>query len=217
VPEVRVLLDDGTQLGILSRDEALKQAEERGLDLVEITARANPPVCRIMDYGKFKYQESKKQKVAKRHASSMELKEIKFRPKTEAHDMEFKVKHVRRFLEEGNKCRLVIVFRGREIVHPNTGVNVLNRVVKATEDISAVEVRPALEGKRMIMILGPKAGVVKRAADLRKAQAGPVPTTISAADLARLDEAEDDDADQDQAVTPAPPEAAPAAPAAAKQ
>jgi translation initiation factor IF-3 len=147
-----------------------------------------------MDYGKFKYQESKKQKVAKRHASSMELKEIKFRPKTEVHDMEFKVKHVRRFLEEGNKCRLVIVFRGREIVHPNTGVNVLNRVVKATEDISAVEVRPALEGKRMIMILGPKAGVVKRAADLRKAAAGAA-SQVSAADLARLDEQEDEDAD----------------------
>jgi translation initiation factor IF-3 len=202
VPEVRVLLDDGTQLGILSRDEALREAESRGLDLVEITARANPPVCRIMDYGKFKYQESKKQKVAKRHASSMELKEIKFRPKTEVHDMEFKVKHVRRFLEEGNKCRLVIVFRGREIVHPETGVKVLNKVVAATADISAVEVRPALEGKRMIMILGPKAGVVKRAAELRKAAAGPAPHQPSADDLARLDEPEDEDAEAAEAAAP---------------
>jgi translation initiation factor IF-3 len=159
---VRVVLDDGTQLGILTRDEALRLAEEKGLDLVEIAARSSPPVCRIMDYGRFKYEQSKKQKQARKHASSMELKEIKFRPKTEQHDMDFKVKHVRRFLEEGNKCRLVIVFRGREIVHPETGVNVLNRVVDATQDIASVEVRPSLEGKRMMMILGPRAGLVRR-------------------------------------------------------
>jgi translation initiation factor IF-3 len=159
---VRVVLDDGTQLGILTRDEALRLAEEKGLDLVEIAARSSPPVCRIMDYGRFKYEQSKKQKQARKHASSMELKEIKFRPKTEQHDMDFKVKHVRRFLEEGNKCRLVIVFRGREIVHPETGVAVLNRVVDATQDIATVEVRPSLEGKRMMMILGPRPGLVRR-------------------------------------------------------
>jgi translation initiation factor IF-3 len=163
VPELRVVLEDGTQLGILRREEALAAAQERGLDLVEISPRANPPVCRIMDYGRFKYEESKKQKVAKKRASSSELKEIKFRPKTDQHDMDFKIKHVRRFLEEGNKCRLVIVFRGREITHPSTGVVVLDRVVEATRDISSVEVRPTLEGKRMVMILGPRAGVVKRA------------------------------------------------------
>ena len=164
------MLEDGTQLGILSRDEALRLAEEKGLDLVEIAARSNPPVCRIMDYGRFKYEQSKKQKAARKHASAMELKEIKFRPKTEQHDMDFKVGHVRRFLEEGNKCRLVIVFRGREITHPETGLRVLNRVVEATQDIAAVEVRPSLEGKRMIMILGPRAGVVRRA------KAAPAPT-----------------------------------------
>jgi translation initiation factor IF-3 len=115
-----------------------------------------------MDFGKFKYEMSKKQKATKKHATSMELKEIKFRPKTEQHDMDFKIAHVRRFLEEGNKCRLVIVFRGREIVHPGTGVKVLDRVVEATADIATVEVRPSLEGKRMFMILGPKAGLVRR-------------------------------------------------------
>jgi translation initiation factor IF-3 len=167
------VLEDGTQLGILSRDEALRLAEEKGLDLVEIAARSNPPVCRIMDYGRFKYEQSKKQKAARKHASAMELKEIKFRPKTEQHDMDFKVGHVRRFLEEGNKCRLVIVFRGREITHPETGLRVLNRVVEATQDIAAVEVRPSLEGKRMIMILGPKAGVVRRSKAPQPA-AGPV-------------------------------------------
>ena len=115
-----------------------------------------------MDYGRFKYEMSKKQKATRKHATSMELKEIKFRPKTEQHDMDFKIAHVRRFLEEGNKCRLVIVFRGREIVHPGTGVKVLDKVVEATQDIATVEVRPSLEGKRMFMILGPKAGLVKR-------------------------------------------------------
>ena len=146
----------------MSRDEALRTAAEKGLDLVEITARATPPVCRIMDYGRFRYQEAKKQKAARKHASTTELKEIKFRPKTDQHDMDFKIKHVRRFLEEGNKVRLIIIFRGREVVHPKTGVNVLDKVVEATRDIASVEVRPSLEGKRMFMILGPRAGVVRR-------------------------------------------------------
>ncbi|HKE13778.1 MAG TPA: translation initiation factor IF-3 [Kofleriaceae bacterium] len=183
VPEVRVVLDDGTQLGILTRDEALRLAEEKGLDLVEIAARSSPPVCRIMDYGRFKYEQSKKQKQARKHASAMELKEIKFRPKTEQHDMDFKINHVRRFLEEGNKCRLVIVFRGREITHPETGVKVLNRVVEATQDIATVEVRPSLEGKRMMMILGPRAGVVKRAKPVpapTPGAPGPGPTQVPA-------------------------------------
>ena len=163
VPQVRVVLEDGEQLGVLSRDEALDEAQKRGLDLVEITARANPPVCKIMDYGRFKYEQAKKAKEAKRHSSSMELKEIKFRPKIEQHDLDFKVKHVRRFLEEGNKCRLVVVFRGREVTHPKTGIAVLERVIDAVEDVGSVETRPNLEGKRMFMILGPKAGVVRRA------------------------------------------------------
>lgn len=162
------MLEDGTQLGILKRDEALQEAQDRGLDLVEIAPRSQPPVCRIMDYGRFKYEQSKKQKAAKKHASSMELKEIKFRPKTEQHDLDFKIKHVRRFLEEGNKCRLVVIFRGREVTHPETGTAVLDRVVEACSDIGAVEVKPNLEGKRMIMIIGPKAGVVKRSKPAEK-------------------------------------------------
>jgi len=162
VPEVRVVLEDGEQLGIMSRDVALSTAQQKGLDLVEITARAKPPVCRIMDYGRFKYEQSKKAKAAKKHASTVDLKEIKFRPKTDEHDLDFKIKHVTRFLEEGNKCRLVVIFRGREVVHPKTGLAVLEKVRVATEEISQVEVRPNLEGKRMVMIIGPKAGVQKR-------------------------------------------------------
>jgi translation initiation factor IF-3 len=115
-----------------------------------------------MDYGRFKYEQSKKAKAAKKHASTVELKEIKFRPKTDDHDLEFKIKHVTRFLEEGNKCRLIVVFRGREVVHPKTGLAVLDKVLEATSEIAQVEVRPNLEGKRMIMIIGPKAGATRR-------------------------------------------------------
>ena len=150
------------QLGVISRDQALAAAREAGLDLVEIAATSRPPVCRIMDYGKFKYEQSKKQSAAKKSQSTVELKEIKFRPKTDDHDLEFKTRHIRRFLEEGNKVRLVIVFRGREVVHPRTGVDVLNRVVEACEDIGNVESRPNMEGKRMFMIIGPKAGLAQK-------------------------------------------------------
>ena len=115
-----------------------------------------------MDYGRFKYEQSKKAKEAKKHASTVELKEIKFRPKTDEHDLAFKIKHVTRFLEDGNKCRLVVIFRGREVVHPKTGLAVLDRVLEATKELSQVEVRPNLEGKRMIMIIGPKPGIKRK-------------------------------------------------------
>jgi len=168
VPEVRVIGEEGEQLGVMPTHEALRLAEEKGVDLVEISPRAFPPVCRVMDYGKYKYEQAKKKQQARKHASTVEIKEIKFRPKTEEHDMDFKVKHVRRFLEEGNKVRLVIVFRGREITHPQTGVNVLNRVVDATQDLAGVEVNPNMEGRRMVMILAPKANVIRKAAEVRK-------------------------------------------------
>jgi len=168
VPEVRVIMDEGEQLGVMPTHEAVRLAEEKGLDLVEISPRAFPPVCRIMDYGKYKYEQAKQKQKARKHASTVEIKEIKFRPKTEGHDMDFKVKHVRRFLEGGNKVRLAVVFRGREITHPQTGKNVLDRVVEATADLSTVEVIPNMEGRRMIMIIAPKPNVVRKAQELRK-------------------------------------------------
>lgn len=169
VPEVRVIAEE-EQLGVLPTHEALRLAEERGLDLVEISPRAFPPVCRIMDYGKYKYEEAKKKQQAKKRASTVETKEIKFRPKTEEHDMAFKVKHVRRFLEEGNKVRLAVVFRGREITHPKTGMNVLDRVVELCNDIATVESTPNMEGRRMIMVIAPRPGVVRKAQEAKKAQ-----------------------------------------------
>jgi translation initiation factor IF-3 len=170
VPEIRVIFDE-EQLGIMPTHEALRLAEEKGLDLVEISPRAFPPVCRIMDYGKYKYEEAKKKQQARKKASTVETKEIKFRPKTEEHDMDFKVKHVRRFLEAGNKVRLAVVFRGREITHPQTGMAVLNRVVDRCGDLATVEATPNMEGRRMIMVIAPRPGVVRKAQEAKKAAA----------------------------------------------
>jgi translation initiation factor IF-3 len=158
VPEVRVIGDDGGQLGVMPTYEAMRLAEEKGLDLVEVSPKAMPPVCRIMDYGKFKYEQAKKTNQAKKHASVIEIKEIKFRPKTDDHDYDFKVRHIRRFLEEGNKVRLVIAFRGREIVHPETGRAVLERVIKSVTDVAHVEQIPMMDGRRMVMTVSPRPG-----------------------------------------------------------
>jgi translation initiation factor IF-3 len=163
VPQVRVIGADGGQLGVLDTSEALRIAEEGGLDLVEVSPKAMPPVCKIMDYGKFKYEDSKKRKDAKKHQSTVTYKEIKFRPKTDAHDLAFKVAHIRRFLGEGNKARLVVIFRGREIVHPETGQAMLKKVVDLTQDIAMVEQPPMMEGRRMLMIISPRTGVIKPA------------------------------------------------------
>ena len=148
---------------MLQTHEALRIAEEAGLDLVEVSPKAMPPVCKIMDYGKFKYEDAKKRKEARKHQSTIEYKEVKFRPKTDDHDFDFKVKNIRRFLGEGNKARLVVVFRGREIVHPETGQDMLKQVFEATQDIAMIEQAPLMEGRRMLMVIAPKGGVIKRA------------------------------------------------------
>jgi translation initiation factor IF-3 len=153
---------DGSQVGIMQTHEALRLAEEQGLELVEVNPRAAPPVCRVMDFGRFKYETSKKEKASRKHQSTVVVKEIKLRPKTDDHDLDFKLKHIRRFLSEGNKCKLVIVFRGREIVHPETGQAMLDQVVKAITDIAMIEQRATMEGRRMVMLIGPKGGVIRR-------------------------------------------------------
>jgi translation initiation factor IF-3 len=203
VPEVRVIVDEGDQLGVMATHEALRLAEEKGLDLVEISPRAFPPVCRIMDYGKYKYEEAKKKQQARKKASTVEIKEIKFRPKTEEHDLAFKVKHIRRFVEAGNKVRLVVVFRGREITHPQTGQSMLNRVIEAVTDIASVEANANMEGRRMLMVIAPKPGVVRKAQEAKKAAAAAAATAAQAArkDPSRphepLPEEDDDDLDED--------------------
>jgi translation initiation factor IF-3 len=195
VPEVRVIYE-GEQLGVMPTGQAMRVAEEKGFDLVEISPHASPPVCRIMDYGKFKYEEAKKQQ--KKGSTTFETKEIKFRPKTEEHDMDFKVKHVRRFLEEGNKVRLAVVFRGREMAHPQTGKNVLDRVVDRCKDIASVETTPNLEGRRMIMLIAPRPAVVQKAIATKKAQAqAQVAAQVAARNGGAASPKPDDDLDED--------------------
>lgn len=157
VPRVRVIAPDGKQLGILDTDVALRAAHEQyNSDLIEISPTADPPVCRIMDYGKYKYQQKKKNQEAKRHQSVILVKEIKFRPSTDQHDVDFKLKHIERFLEEGNKTKVTIRFRGRELVHAQLGRVMLDRISEALGERAVVEQSPKLEGKNMSMVLGPR-------------------------------------------------------------
>lgn len=154
--EVRVVGANSEQIGILPLSEALSLAESQHLDLVEVSPTAVPPVCRIMDYGKYKYQQSKKQQEARKKQVQIQLKEIKLRPKTDEHDIQFKIKHARRFIEEGNKAKISVVFRGREITHMEYGQQALERFLKELEDICTVEVRPKMEGRSMFIIVAPK-------------------------------------------------------------
>ncbi len=155
-PEVRVIDSDGTQIGILSLKEAVKIAEDQGLDLVEVSPNSTPPVCRIMNYGKYKYQQRKRSQESRKHQTVIHVKEIKLRLRTEEHDLQFKLRHARRFLSEGNKVKISILFRGREIAHPEFGKEILNHFIEGAKDIMMVEQQPRLEGRSMIMILAPK-------------------------------------------------------------
>ena len=155
-PEVRVIDPDGNQVGVLPVKEAIKIAEERGLDLVEVAPNSQPPVCRIMNYGKYKYQQSKRTQEARKHQTIIRIKEVKVRPRTEEHDFQFKLRHVKRFLDEGNKVKISILFRGREIAHPEFGKELLNRFVEGVKDVTVIEQSPRLEGRNMVMILAPK-------------------------------------------------------------
>jgi len=154
-PEVRVINPDGQQLGIYPIRQALTIAAELGLDLVEINPKADPPVCRIMDFGKFKYEQKKQTNVAKKKQKVIEIKEVKMRPKTDVHDFATKLKHVRRFIEEGNKARLTIRFRGRELAHPEVAARVLDRMVEAVKDIAVIEQPYAMDGRLMTMLIAP--------------------------------------------------------------
>ncbi len=154
--EVRCIGDDGTQYGIISRNEALKTAENAGLDLVLIAPDAKPPVCKIMDYGKFKYQQEKKLKEAKKKQKSIEVKEIKFSVKIAQNDINFKIKHAREFLEEGKHVKFRVFLRGREMANPQAGVEVLERVWPLVEDIAERDKEPSLEGRFVNMMTTPK-------------------------------------------------------------
>lgn len=147
--------EEGEQLGVLSLDEALTTAAERGFDLVEVSPNAEPPVCRIMDYGKFKYQASKKAAEAKKKTAKVELKEVKMRPKTEEHDYNFKLKNARKFLDAGNKVKVTIMFRGREVTHPDYGKRLLEKLAVDVQDIAQIEAPARMAGRFMSMVVAP--------------------------------------------------------------
>ncbi len=155
--EVRVIGDDGSQLGILPTAQAIQNAEEIGLDLVEVSANAEPPVCRIMDYGKYRYEQSKKQAEAKKKQTVIEVKEIKLRPKTEKHDIDFKIKNIKRFIANNNKVKITVRFRGREIVYSDQqGRQTLQKMAEALKDVAVIVQEPRMEGRQMVMYVGPK-------------------------------------------------------------
>ena len=165
--QIRVIDAEGEQLGIMRPEDALRDAQEKGLDLVEVAPKADPPVCRIMDYGKYRYQQSKRAKESKKHQHTITVKEIKYRPKISDHDFEFKTNHVREFLQEGNKVKITIMFRGREMAHPEFGKEILVRVLQDIKDLcqDVPEANRALmEGRNMSVVLTPSKQAIKVAA-----------------------------------------------------
>jgi translation initiation factor IF-3 len=173
--ELRVIGPEGEQLGVISLETALAKAQEFGLDLVEVSPMAKPPVCKIMDYGKFKYETKKKASEAKKKQTVVKLKEVKFRPKTEEHDYAFKTRAIREFLAEGNKSRVTVMFRGREITHREIGQAILRRIETELKDIAVVEQPSRLEGRLLFMILAPNPRFLQQQRQQQQAPARPPP------------------------------------------
>jgi len=175
VREIRVIDDAGQQLGIMSPQQALAIARQKALDLVEVAPMAQPPVCRIMDFGKYQYQEQKRTREARKHQKIIEVKEIKFRPKVDEHDYQFKKKHIERFLAEGDKVKATIFFRGREIAHPEIGRRILERLIQELGEVAIAESMPRMEGNTMSTILTHRPGSGRPAAPKPAPQAPPAP------------------------------------------
>ncbi len=207
VPEVRVIAADGSMLGVLQTHEALRMALEQNLDLVEVNPKAEPPVCKILDFGKYKYEEKKKQAQARRNQAVVEIKEVKLRPKTDDHDIDFKVKASRRFLEGGHKVKFTVRFRGREITHPEKAHEQLDVILKQLDDVANVETRPMMEARAMSVIVAPKPAIMQKVAQQRaalekarqlaeKEGRAPPPAPPSSADLP--EDVDDDDEDDEE-------------------
>jgi translation initiation factor IF-3 len=193
---VLVIDENGQKLGEFMTQDAVRLAEERGLDLVEVAPNGRPPVCRITDYGQMKYEKKKKEAAARKNQIQQQLKEVKVRPKTDDHDMEVKVKHAKRFLEEGNKVKVTVRFRGREMAHREIGAEQCNRVAQAVGDLGLVESPPRMEGRNtMFMIIAPTRKPVKKKQD--STTDGPPPEELEDDLDDDLDDDEDDDLDDD--------------------
>jgi translation initiation factor IF-3 len=155
VPQVRLISETGDQVGVIPTEQALRYAQERDLDLVEVAAEARPPVCRVLDYSKYKYEQDQKAKAARKHQQQVTIREMKLRPKIATHDYETKRGHVRRFLDNGDKVKVTIMFRGRETTHPERGEQLLMRLAEDVEDLGTIEQRPSLDGRNMTMVMNP--------------------------------------------------------------
>ena len=154
-PDVQVIASDGENLGVISTNEAISMAKNQGLDLIEIAPNANPPVCKIMDMGKYKYDLQKKANQAKKKQKTVSLKEIKLRPGTETHDYNFKIKNAKKFITKGNKVKFTVKFKGREMQHTDLGKDLMNKIIDETKDVAKVESKPKFEGRQMVMIIQP--------------------------------------------------------------
>ncbi len=163
VPEVRLIDDVGNQVGVVPTYQALQMARDKGLDLMEVSPNSRPPVCKILDYGKFKYEKKKKEHEAKKKQTVIKVKEMQLRPRTEEHDLEYKMKNMREFLEDGDKVKIVMMFRGREIAYVEDGHKMMREMAEKLKDVSTIEYEPKAEGKKLIMILAPAAGPKKKA------------------------------------------------------
>jgi len=200
VPEVRVIGEDGSQIGVMRTDEALRYAQERDLDLVEVAPDARPPVTRILDYSKYKYEQAQKQKAARKHQQQITIREIKFRPKIAQNDYDTKKGHVIRFLKRKDKVKITIMFRGREVTHPERGQMLLERLAEELKDLAVVEQRPNLDGRNMTMMLGPSKAVL--AGQIDEQPTGDVPV-VTAEDTGETAEAVAADGAADRADAPA--------------
>jgi translation initiation factor IF-3 len=219
VPEVRVIGDDGEQVGIMKTEDALRMAQERELDLVEVAAEARPPVCRILDYSKYKYEIAQKAKQARKHQQQIVIREIKFRPKIAQHDYDTKKGHVERFLRHKDKVKITIMFRGREVTHPERGRMILDRLAEELADLATVDQRPNLDGRNMTMMLGPSKAVLAGTIDedlaakaaAEAAAAADAAAVTEAADAPEADAPEADAPEADAPEADAPEAEAPAA------
>jgi translation initiation factor IF-3 len=169
VPEVRLIGDEGKQIGVVKTQEALSYAQERDLDLVEVAPEARPPVCRVLDYSKYKYEQEQKQKQARKHQQNITVREIKFRPKIAQHDYDTKKGHVERFLRDQSKVKVTIMFRGREMAHPERGKMILDRLAEELDGLALVEQRPIQDGRNMTMMLGPVKAAAEKPAEEKPA------------------------------------------------
>jgi translation initiation factor IF-3 len=177
VPEVRLIDDEGKQVGVLKIADALRFAQERELDLVEIAPEAHPPVCRVLDYSKYKYEQAQKQKQARKHQQQITIREIKFRPKIAQHDYDTKKHHVERFLRQKDKVKVTIMFRGREVAHPERGAAILDRLAEELAELGIVEQRPQQEGKNMTMMMAPSKAVLAGRATVAPGSNGESPAS----------------------------------------